>query len=118
MWGSPHCCGGTWPPRSSARTHPRLRAWRRAVADSKPARPQVGWDIGGAHVKACLLGDGALRDVCQWPCPLWQGMEHLERALDLARARWSVKWEAGMDHAATMTGEMVDLFSDRAQGVA
>ena len=82
------------------------------------ARLQVGWDIGGAHVKACLLADGALRDVAQWPCPLWQGMEHLDGALGLARARWSADWPGGLAHAATMTGEMVDLFPDRAQGVA
>ncbi|MDB5955955.1 hydantoinase/oxoprolinase family protein [Ramlibacter sp.] len=88
------------------------------MAGPDSARLQVGWDIGGAHVKACLLADGALRDVAQWPCPLWQGMEHLEGALGLARARWSSDWHAGMHHAATMTGEMVDLFPDRAQGVA
>jgi (4-(4-[2-(gamma-L-glutamylamino)ethyl]phenoxymethyl)furan-2-yl)methanamine synthase len=81
-------------------------------------RLQLGWDIGGAHVKACLLHDGALRDIAQWPCPLWQGLEHLEGALLLARKRWSDAWATSPDHAATMTGEMVDLFADRAQGVA
>ncbi|MEJ8838856.1 hydantoinase/oxoprolinase family protein [Ramlibacter sp. AN1133] len=78
----------------------------------------LGWDIGGAHVKACLLQGGALRDIAQWPCPLWQGMEHLDAALVQARSRWSQAWNAGVEHAATMTGEMVDLFEDRAQGVA
>ena len=81
-------------------------------------RLQLGWDIGGAHVKACLLEDGRLRDIAQWPCPLWQGLQHLEEALGLARSRWSAAWQAGARHAATMTGEMVDLFTDRAQGVA
>ncbi|WP_460890933.1 hydantoinase/oxoprolinase family protein, partial [Ramlibacter alkalitolerans] len=79
---------------------------------------QLGWDIGGAHVKACLLQGGTLRDIAQWPCPLWQGMEHLAAALGQARSRWSGAWEAGVAHAATMTGEMVDLFEDRAEGVA
>ena len=79
---------------------------------------QVGWDIGGAHLKACLLEDGALRDIAQWPCPLWQGMEHLDAALALARARWAQAWEAGLAHAATMTGELADLFRDREEGVA
>jgi probable H4MPT-linked C1 transfer pathway protein len=82
------------------------------------ARRQIGWDIGGAHVKACLLEDGALRDIAQWPCPLWQGLEHLDAALGLARSRWASTWDGGVAHAATMTGEMVDLFADRAQGVA
>jgi probable H4MPT-linked C1 transfer pathway protein len=81
-------------------------------------RLQLGWDVGGAHLKACLLADGLLRDVAQWPCPLWQGMQHLQDAIGLARARWRDAWDAGAGHAATMTGEMVDLFADRARGVA
>ena len=82
------------------------------------ARLQLGWDIGGAHVKGCLLQGGKLRDIAQWPCPLWQGMEHLDAALGQARSRWSEAWDAGAQHAATMTGEMIDLFDDREQGVA
>lgn len=82
------------------------------------ARLQVGWDVGGAHVKACLVEDGVPRDVAQWPCPLWQGMQHLDGALGEARSRWAAAWDAGAAHAATMTGEMVDLFPDREQGVA
>jgi probable H4MPT-linked C1 transfer pathway protein len=81
-------------------------------------RRQFGWDIGGAHVKACLLEDGAVRDIAQWPCPLWQGMEHLDAALAGARSRWPQAWAAPGRHAATMTGEMVDLFADRGEGVA
>lgn len=81
-------------------------------------RFQLGWDVGGAHLKACLLDEGRLRDIAQWPCPLWQGLEHLEAALVLARSRWDAAWQAGVAHAATMTGEMVDLFADRAEGVA
>jgi len=53
-----------------------------------PDRQHVfGWDIGGAHVKACLLRDGRVVDVAQWACPLWQGMEHLERVLHAACTR-------------------------------
>ena len=78
---------------------------------------QCGWDVGGAHVKACLLHDGAPRDIAQWPCPLWQGMAHLEAVFALARARWPAAWEHEAGHAATMTGELVDLFADRAEGV-
>ncbi|HET8747316.1 MAG TPA: hydantoinase/oxoprolinase family protein [Ramlibacter sp.] len=78
----------------------------------------LGWDIGGAHLKGCLLEGSTLRDIAQWPCPLWQGMEQLDAALAQARSRWSGAWAAGLRHAATMTGEMVDLFEDRAQGVA
>ena len=75
----------------------------------------IGWDIGGAHVKACLLRQGRVVDVAQWACPLWQGIEHLERALQSARERWPAAAQAR--HAVTMTGEMVDLFEHREEGV-
>ena len=75
----------------------------------------IGWDIGGAHVKACLLQQGRVIDVAQWACPLWQGIEHLERALQSAGERWPAAAQAR--HAVTMTGEMVDLFEHREEGV-
>ena len=92
---------------------------------SETPRRIVGWDIGGAHVKACLLEDGALRDIAQWPCPLWQGLVHLDAAVALARERWPQAWSSATIgdtisdtlHVATMTGEMVDLFANREEGV-
>jgi len=75
----------------------------------------VGWDIGGAHVKASVLRHGQVLASAQWPCPLWQGLEHLERTLALARERWP--GVARARHAVTMTGEMVDLFEHREDGV-
>jgi (4-(4-[2-(gamma-L-glutamylamino)ethyl]phenoxymethyl)furan-2-yl)methanamine synthase len=80
-----------------------------------PERTTIGWDIGGAHVKACLLQGGEVVDVAQWGCPLWQGLDHLARALQAARTRWPA-FDAAQ-HAVTMTGEMVDLFPDREAGV-
>jgi (4-(4-[2-(gamma-L-glutamylamino)ethyl]phenoxymethyl)furan-2-yl)methanamine synthase len=78
-------------------------------------RTIVGWDIGGAHVKASLLHGGSVIDAAQWPCPLWQGLDHLQRALAAAQQRWPELQRA--EHAVTMTGEMVDLFVDREDGV-
>ena len=75
----------------------------------------IGWDIGGAHVKACLLRRGEVVDVAQWACPLWQGMDQLATVLDAAGARWPGLGAA--QHAVTMTGEMVDLFANREDGV-
>jgi probable H4MPT-linked C1 transfer pathway protein len=80
-----------------------------------PERAVIGWDIGGAHVKACRQLRGQVQDVTQWPCPLWQGTEHLERVLAQAAARWPGLARAR--HAVTMTGEMVDLFDHREHGV-
>lgn len=80
-----------------------------------PAEPIIGWDVGGAHLKAArLAADGGVESVIQVPCPLWQGLDHLHHAIAEARARVG---EAPR-HAVTMTGEMVDLFANRAEGVA
>jgi probable H4MPT-linked C1 transfer pathway protein len=74
----------------------------------------IGWDIGGAHLKAARLdATGSIERVLQLPCPLWQGMSHLHAALDQALAELG---PAAL-HAITMTGEMVDLFPCREEGV-
>ena len=75
----------------------------------------IGWDVGGAHVKACLMQRGEVLDVVQWACPLWQGLAQLAPVLQAARARWPQLGAA--QHAVTMTGEMVDLFAHREDGV-
>jgi probable H4MPT-linked C1 transfer pathway protein len=75
----------------------------------------IGWDVGGAHIKACLLRRGEVFDVAQWACPLWLGMDRLAPVLQAARERWPGLGAA--QHAVTMTGEMVDLFANREQGV-
>lgn len=80
-----------------------------------PEAEVMGWDIGGAHVKVARLAQGEVRSVAQWPCPLWQGMQHLDAAVQSARARWPDL--GGCTHAVTMTGEMVDLFAHREDGV-
>jgi probable H4MPT-linked C1 transfer pathway protein len=74
----------------------------------------IGWDVGGAHLKAARVdGGGTLQRVLQLPCPLWQGMDRLQAALDQALADLG----GAADHAITMTGEMADLFADRDAGV-
>jgi len=79
------------------------------------ANHMVGWDIGGAHLKAaCLNKEGKVLAVYQEPCPLWQGLDALEKALTTILARLP---NQELNHAITMTGELVDLFADRAQGV-
>lgn len=75
----------------------------------------IGWDIGGAHVKAAWIDNGRLRDAAQWACPLWEGLDRLDAVLAQARARWPDMHRA--QHAVTMTGEMADLFATRAEGV-
>ncbi|MDH3472400.1 MAG: hydantoinase/oxoprolinase [Rhodospirillales bacterium] len=79
-----------------------------------PERPVVGWDLGGAHLKVAVAERGRLLEVAQVPCPLWQGLEHLIRSIDQVRPLV----ETAAVHGITMTGELVDLFENRSQGVA
>ena len=88
-----------------------------AGADSGPPESAriVGWDIGGAHVKAALLdAQGRLLRVEQLACALWTGLEPLQRACD---GVLQLLAPAPMLHAVTMTGEMADFFADRPDGV-
>ncbi len=73
----------------------------------------VGWDLGGAHLKAALVSGGRLVRVWQQPCPLWQGLEWLDRVL----ARIAAELPPAPSHGLTMTGEMVDAFVNRREGV-
>ena len=74
----------------------------------------IGWDIGGAHLKAARVEDGRVVRTATIACPLWQGLGELDRAFREARA---VVGEAD-HHAVTMTGELCDAFPSRAAGVA
>ncbi|MEA2783248.1 MAG: (((gamma-L-glutamylamino)ethyl phenoxymethyl)furan-2-yl)methanamine synthase [Rhodospirillaceae bacterium] len=74
----------------------------------------TGWDVGGAHLKVAQIdGAGHLRTAIQIPCTLWRGMEHLADAM----ARLQPQLSASRLHGVTMTGELVDLFGDRTEGV-
>jgi (4-(4-[2-(gamma-L-glutamylamino)ethyl]phenoxymethyl)furan-2-yl)methanamine synthase len=76
----------------------------------------VGWDIGGAHIKAVLLEDGVVAQALQLACPLWKGLDYAERAiLSVLQSFQVVPFE--VQHLVTMTGELVDLFPNRHQGV-
>ncbi len=73
----------------------------------------AGYDVGGAHLKVALAEDGRATAVRQIACPLWQGLDRLDAAFAeagplIARAE---------RHAATMTGELCEIFPDRTTGV-
>lgn len=75
----------------------------------------IGWDLGGAHLKAAYVSaDGEVRHVVQQACPLWEGLEQLHNAV---RLMLEIMPEGRVLHAVTMTGELVDLFKNREQGV-
>ncbi|MCK5190989.1 MAG: H4MPT-linked C1 transfer pathway protein [Methylococcales bacterium] len=75
----------------------------------------IGWDIGGAHIKAALLEpNGCISKVFQTPCPLWKGIEFLNQTVCQLMAEFPGK---NFIHVITMTGELVDLFESRDHGV-
>lgn len=74
----------------------------------------AGLDVGGAHLKVALIEDGRAVAVSQIACPLWQGLDRLDTALAEARPLMG----RAQRFAVTMTGELSDLFPDRATGVA
>lgn len=76
-----------------------------------PNRRWIGLDVGGAHLKAATVVDGVVIEVRQIACPLWQGLDRLDDALQ------AVDDLASANVAVTMTGELVDFFPDRRSGV-
>jgi (4-(4-[2-(gamma-L-glutamylamino)ethyl]phenoxymethyl)furan-2-yl)methanamine synthase len=73
----------------------------------------IGWDVGGAHLKAARADKGAITRVAQIACPLWLGLEMLERAFSEAE---TILGQAPLN-AVTMTGELCDVFATRKDGV-
>ncbi|MDX1519841.1 MAG: hydantoinase/oxoprolinase family protein, partial [Gammaproteobacteria bacterium] len=76
----------------------------------------IGLDVGGAHLKmARINASGRVQAAAQWTTPLWQGLDALDRAVESIHGKLKTH-EAGKI-AVTMTGELVDYFRDRNQGV-
>lgn len=73
----------------------------------------AGWDIGGAHLKAARIENGAVEEIRQTVCPLWLGEDRLKQALLNAGEKFLV----APLHAVTMTGELAENFASRAEGV-
>jgi probable H4MPT-linked C1 transfer pathway protein len=73
----------------------------------------IGWDVGGAHLKAVLMNeDGQVQAARQVYCPLWRGLNELQIAIDSILQEFNANL-----HAVTMTGELADIFADRRDGV-
>lgn len=91
----------------------------------------IGWDVGGAHLKAGLFQvdtinkTSQLLEVKQVPCPLWQGLSQLTIAIQciwdaMAQSVPTLNQnlvQTQAQHFITMTGELVDIFEHRLQGV-
>jgi len=73
----------------------------------------AGYDVGGANLKVALAKGGRILAVQQIPCPLWRGIDRLDAAFAAAAPLVT----RADHHAATMTGELCEIFPDRATGV-
>jgi (4-(4-[2-(gamma-L-glutamylamino)ethyl]phenoxymethyl)furan-2-yl)methanamine synthase len=80
---------------------------------SMGADAYLGWDIGGAHLKAALVRHSCVMAAAQVPCELWRGLESLDQSY-AALPDWT---HGRACHAITMTGELCDFFPDRSTGV-
>jgi (4-(4-[2-(gamma-L-glutamylamino)ethyl]phenoxymethyl)furan-2-yl)methanamine synthase len=74
----------------------------------------IGWDLGGANVKLACAEAGRIVHAAQIPCPIVAERSKFDTAVDAALALIS----SPALHAVTMSGELSDVFSDRAEGVA
>jgi probable H4MPT-linked C1 transfer pathway protein len=74
----------------------------------------IGWDIGGAHLKAARAENGRIVDAVQVASPLRLGLERLAHAFGEAKAAIG----SAPRNAVTMTGELADTFASRSEGVA
>ena len=76
----------------------------------------LGWDIGGAHVKAVQLrADGAPVRAWHLPAPVWKGLARTQEAVRAVRAQ--ARCADAARHVVTMTAELADIFAHRAEGV-
>src|SRR5277367_2387422 len=74
----------------------------------------IGWDVGGAHLKAARAEGGRIVAAIQIASPLWLGVSRLDEAFRTARSELG----SADAHAATMTGELSMAFTSRSEGVA
>ncbi|QGM98097.1 hydantoinase/oxoprolinase family protein [Methylocystis parvus] len=73
----------------------------------------IGWDIGGAHVKAARAENGRIVAVAQRACAPHLGLAHLETPILETLAELG----PAEGHRVTMTAELSDAFEDRMRGV-
>jgi probable H4MPT-linked C1 transfer pathway protein len=74
----------------------------------------VGWDIGGANVKAARVSGTGRTDVLERPFALWKEPQRLPEVLSAVAASVG---PAGR-HAVTMTAELADCYASKREGVA
>jgi probable H4MPT-linked C1 transfer pathway protein len=79
----------------------------------------LGWDIGGANIKAAWLpyasGAAGLAQTASCPFEIWRGADQLQTVLQKMAAEIAPEPPQAM--ALTMTAELADVFSTKREGV-
>jgi probable H4MPT-linked C1 transfer pathway protein len=81
---------------------------------SQQSDPILGWDVGGANIKAARISDGGRPELLERPFPLWRDRDRLPAALAEIAARLG----GAETMAVTMTAELADCFATKREGVA
>lgn len=82
------------------------------ILAEKVEAPLIGWDIGGANLKAARL-DSAGLTVAQQPFAIWQRREDLAAALQALAASLGPAEQIGV----TITAELSDAFRSKREGI-
>ena len=77
--------------------------------------PIIGWDVGGANIKAARIEEGqSSPSMIERALPLWRELQRLPAVLaEAAEALGSARIMA-----VTMTAELADCFANKREGVA
>ena len=74
----------------------------------------IGWDIGGAHIKAVKIDfEKKKSETKQIYSPIWKNTNNLKKSIKLIKK----KFGKCNYHAITMTAELSDIFLERSDGV-
>ena len=78
----------------------------------------IGLDIGGAHLKACLIRNDTflkLGKIAMFKTPIWESQNTLVSTLKEIEQKWVIDKDIQIN--ITMTAELADCFRDRREGV-
>ena len=74
----------------------------------------IGWDIGGANTKYCILNNNTVNCKIKF-CELWKTTKEIKKFISETHKKFSNKYK--IINAISMSGEMCDIFPSREIGV-
>ena len=67
----------------------------------------IGWDIGGANTKYCILNNNTVNCKIKF-CELWKTTKEIKKFISETHKKFSNKYK--IINAISMSGEMCDIF--------